>query len=1054
MFSALVPVLVCQKDPKTEEEIVHTIVNPELESFTKTFTYDSAGNLTSKSPSRSLMMKFKYKVLNLFILKSLHDIKDMYSFARSNPHCCMINTKMRDIYTNNTDTPVPRTMEFFEPRQNLKSKVISFDIDDWNIGAENVNRSNVRASAQFVADLLSDILPNLFPKGFGFYAHASSSCGISATSGIRIHFHAMNSVELSGGQVRQLFNDINRLVREKFDTEKEFADPSLYKAVQTLIMARPVFNPDWKDPFAAVGFKKDYITTSGSYVHPSMVIPCEGKFMMGQKPTEYADGWVGEEVFLTDSSFDCLVEGPETLVPENYEAYVSATFKKLTQEKLSAVSRNLTGIQFDSTSMSNIESLPKIIQDFIYNVSEGKITDNMYQKHLHGVYFEAVSQGYDLDSFSKFLISPILTQYVNKSKDKKHSIDNYIANAINFAMNASINQVSRSISIDTIQKAYPEGVSYQEVPASPLGKLALPDIFPEKGKINFIKASLGTGKTFTVKKLLEQGKIGDNVIAITNRRSLVSSNAANLGLSHYKDFSFSGATDTRGVSTTVHSLYKYYNAIKNNMFSAVFIDECDAVLDEVLNSTTLSEVNRIRILECLKLLFWNCDYVILTDGDMSTETVEAFWRLNHERAKPINVFVTEVETHKNVIGFEFKQEHAILGAMLGVAAEGAPILVVTDYGPDAIRSISFILGRYLESIGMYNHNIVQIHAESLEDPDVREILDDSNATAAMSRLNVTACITSPSVTSGIDFQGYFETVFCITNSNLNPPNIRMQAICRERKPACIMYYTGNDAEGAFVSKEIKALDNDELFEISFESGYRSETQKEYIKRLLMERNKYRFFMRYGLLSKGCKIEVFDEFPEYYEEWAYYSAVYKDEHTELYANQILNATSQSQGWRCNNIFDIKNQVSYFVDKVGALNMLTKDDVLQFLAEAPFKKAAMIDKLRKLPKLWTAILDVLNTSDNYSMKYRKLKDLYKDQIVRITANSIPVNFKDPFRLIRSCGFSIDVKTGEVKVEKALGYYKKYLEYLGVEIPEDLLSPEEITHKENEKLSELTY
>ena len=308
------------------------------------------------------------------------------------------------------------------------------------------------------------------------------------------------------------------------------------------------------------------------------------------------------------------------------------------------------------------------------------------------------------------------------------------------------------------------------------------------------------------------------------------------------------------------------------------------------------------------------------------------------------------------------------------------------------------------------------------------------------------------MTSGIDFQDYFETVFCITNSNLNPPNIRMQAICRERKPRCIMYYTGMDAEGSFVSKEIKALADQELFEISFESSYRSETQKEYIKRLLNERNKYRFFIRYGLLAKGCRVEVFDVFPEYHEEWDYYSAIYKDEHTELYASQILHATPQSSGWRCNNIYDIKNQVSFYANKRGELDSLTREDVIDFLKDKPFKKAEMIHKLKTVPKLWNSLKEILLSNSNYPEKYRKLKELYKDQIVRITANSIPINFKDPFRLIRSCGFQIDINTGKIELDKALSYYRMYLEYLGVEIPEDLLSLEELQEREVEELSDL--
>lgn len=1050
MFTALKPVLVCQKDPKTSEEVVHKVMYPENEIFSKSFVYDSEGKLVSKSPSRSLMMKFKYTVVSEFVLNTLNDIEKMYAFAREHAYCCMVNTHMREIYKNNLETPVPRTMEFFEPRQNVKSKAISFDIDNWDINLLNLDRANVRACAQHVANLLTEIMPNIFPEGFGYYAHASSSCGVD-TTGIRIHFHTINSVELSGGQVRQLFNTINKLVQEKFETKKEFADPSLYKSIQTLIMARPQFDPINKDPFHNKG-KRDFVNKNGEYVHPINVIQSPtGKFYKGAHATEYTDAWYGEEVYLSDASFDCLVTGVECQVPEDYEAYISNTFKKLTSDKLNAVTRNLTGIQFDSKSILSVEELPTSIVKFIEGIETGKITDNMYQKHLHTVFFEAVAQGYDLDSFSKFIIEPVLRKYIiDNVKDKKHSIEAYLKNAIGFALSASVSQVSRAIGIDNMKKSYPEGVNYYEVPASPLGKLALPPTFPEAGKINFIKASLGTGKTFTVKKLLEQGRIGNNVIAITNRRSLVSSNAANLGLAHYKEFSFD--TDLRGVSTTVHSLHKYYNAIKNNMFSAVFIDECDAVLDEVLNTTTLSEVTRIRILECLKLLFWNCEYVILTDGDMSTETVEAYWRLNHEKSKPINVYVTEVETHKNVCAFEFKQENAILGAMLSVASEGAPILVVTDYGPDAIRSISFILGRYLESIGMPEHNIIQIHAESLEDPDVREILDDSNPTEALIRSNVTAVITSPSVTSGIDFQGYFETVFCITTSNLNAPNIRMQAMCRERKPRCIMYYTGIDAEGAFVSKEIKALDDQELFEISFETGYRSETQKEFIKRLLNERNKYRFFIRYGLLSKGCKVEVFDVFPEYHEEWDYYSAMYKDEHTELYANQILHATPKSSGWRCNNIYDIKNQVSYYAGKRGLLDSLTREEVLDFLKDKPFRKAAMIHKLKSLPKFWVPFRDILLAKGTYPEKYRKLKDLYKDQIVRITANSVPINFKDPFRLVRSCGFIIDINTGVVNLDTSLSYYRLYLEYLGLEVPDDLLQPDEVKEQEMERLSDL--
>lgn len=862
---------------------------------------------------------------------------------------------------------VPRTKIAFDSH-NAPFKLMAFDIDSW-VDMSAPNPTDLESVGKYITSLLHSEMPDFFPENMGHIVLASSSAGIS--SGIRAHFYFINEQELTGGQIRFLIDQINIKL-------PGFLDNTTYSPARILITAPPVLS-GLADPFPE-----------------------------------------GGRIFYT---FGCSATIPQTL-----ESAIEATeYEELNKHHLDVMAKlEGTPVLGAPNIADAVAQLPKSLQRKCIAILEGFVKDNMYIRTVHTLYFEALQEGLDLEDFEKNILTPMLRDYTNRHGSTK-KVKDYLRNGYRFAVARSIADVARSVSFPKENKWKHQ---IHDCEPSPQGKLVLPKSFPERGKLSFLKASLGMGKTYSVRELQKVGKLGA-ILAVTNRVTLVESIASAMDLDVYTKLGFT--TSEKGIATTIHSLHKVadrFSGIPGT--KTLFIDESDSTIQELLDSAIIDADKRDRILNALYLLMLQCDYVILADGDTSSETVEAYSALVGN-TKPTITYQSEVPTHLNSKIFEHKTEADIIGDLLTKATSGLPcrILVVTDYGPKAIDELSYGIQNHCQSMGVKTPNIVEIHAESREDDDVRTIMDAEKPTDALKTLSVDICITSPSMTSGVDFQKYFTHVYCITSSGLNSPAIRIQAICRERHPLFVHYYTSGDANGG-ITTPAKCLS-------SFEKGMVGDLQTLFFLRKMREHGKYQFFIRYNMLKKSSKVTIVPPCEENLLEYKAL-AMYSEEHLNLYATKIYMSKNNSNTRRINNAQLIYKAIQHFLGK----DEVTVEDIIAFLEDNTLKKAEKAYRFMLIPGLWGNLCQIMDAHLDSGWKRSKLVDLCLTNLPKLYRAGVQYNNKVPQMLLASLGIPVD-KHFQWEPASAISNVEKYCSFNSLPLPSALKAESVVDYSE---------
>lgn len=436
---------------------------------------------------------------------------------------------------------------------------------------------------------------------------------------------------------------------------------------------------------------------------------------------------------------------------------------------------------------------------------------------------------------------------------------------------------------------------YERLPISTIQSGSLPryiDIdatkVPKDGVI-FLKASLGTGKTYTIEKWLNSGYIKGKFLALTDTSALVESNASRFKAGDFRssavrlDFA-TGNIDR--LSGTLHSLLKIKDFTRD--FDFLFIDEADSVLNNLLFARIIDDEVRFQIREILFELLTYTKVVVLSDGDISEETVaqyielvegnREFYRVDHYRPNL-----------KGIKAYKHYKESSIWGAVQGALDIGSKALVVTDQGPDKLN----IMKAALDS-ACYRKNIKVAHANSRMDKDVQEIINDTDV--ALQGMGVDALLCSPSVTNGVDFS-YFDSVFVVTKTSNHTPNMRFQAMLRERSPKEVHYFFANIKGYVTGYKDSK-----------LEPGWFDKARHALALRREKEFRSYLGTFNYYLIRAGCRIESITE--PYDSPDAV--AAKKDYYIEK-ATAMLNSTATEYVPRHNNAYYLKQLFCSLYDR---------------------------------------------------------------------------------------------------------------------------------------------
>ncbi len=297
-----------------------------------------------------------------------------------------------------------------------------------------------------------------------------------------------------------------------------------------------------------------------------------------------------------------------------------------------------------------------------------------------------------------------------------------------------------------------------------LGDLAI----PKAAKLVGIKSPIGTGKTQTIEKIVEEAIARQQkVLVIGHRIKLVEQLCQRFKLPYLTEIQENGVNHSRGYGLCLDSLHpnslaKFHPSDWTN--SLIIIDEVEQVLWHGLNSNTCKK-NRVAILSSLKkILGQNVEFsgqVIVCDADLSDVSLDYLIALMGIKIKPFivtNNWKPEDEQAWQVYNYsETTPKEWLKDLVQHIQQGGKPFIclsaqkLTSKWGTQNLES--YLKKQFLEA------KILRIDSESLTDPnhDAYQCISQLNQLL----LNYDIVLASPSIETGvsIDIKGHFTSVW-------------------------------------------------------------------------------------------------------------------------------------------------------------------------------------------------------------------------------------------------------------------------------------------------------
>lgn len=433
-----------------------------------------------------------------------------------------------------------------------------------------------------------------------------------------------------------------------------------------------------------------------------------------------------------------------------------------------------------------------------------------------------------LDDFARLMTS----QYIAANHKNKDQLD-YLSVGLNNAFR-DMPLLMRDVHMDN-------NVEITHLNPNENGKLDLlgSDFGQDSDTIYFLKASMGIGKTYNIKRMLEEGELESPVLVIAPLRAIAAELGASMGLTDYRDDTFNGFKSfqdgvdfqnhyltqegdfgdwcfgkTRGVCTVINSLVKdgLQYLLSSGFFRTIVIDEGDAALKNLVDLVQ-GTVNQRLITNGLSNAVKQAKSTIIMDGDISDDTIECY-RLMFSKNWKYHLYTCINRPLEGVPVYSFLSEESIIGTMLMMAQEGKRILLVSDQGPSWVETVALAVKDVCDAhVVTYHSGVCAIKgtiANMISNPPsyLKQEMMDNDVNTSMSQYilsknGVDILIASPSMVAAQDFVGYFDVVVSINKESYGI-QLRMQAIARERKPKTILYY----------------IDTNKLTNISYQHQYK------------------------------------------------------------------------------------------------------------------------------------------------------------------------------------------------------------------------------------------
>ena len=329
-------------------------------------------------------------------------------------------------------------------------------------------------------------------------------------------------------------------------------------------------------------------------------------------------------------------------------------------------------------------------------------------------------------------------------------------------------------------------------------KLLTPDdLNLEKGKITALKGFKGTGKT---KASGEALKDYDALYSWHHRISLGRSIQNTLDVTYFDDLH--KARNKHRVSFCAQRSHQL-NPSNLRENGALFIDECDQVLDFIFSQLCNSNNNRPLILNALHEQLQAAVFggvALFMSADISMKEI----MLIHSLAlpgTPMEIIINDYEPEQGTVHFSTdKKPDGLVAKLIEKLRDKEPCFVLDDFKNSnrGGKTVAEVLQAEIPDI-----KLQIIHAENSGSVEVKQFLDNVNVES----LETDVIIVSPSVISGLSIEnGRFKHCFAFVNGILSDSQV-LQAINRPR--GCENFYIwaadkglGTEAGGAITPQEV------------------------------------------------------------------------------------------------------------------------------------------------------------------------------------------------------------------------------------------------------------
>lgn len=307
-------------------------------------------------------------------------------------------------------------------------------------------------------------------------------------------------------------------------------------------------------------------------------------------------------------------------------------------------------------------------------------------------------------------------------------------------------------------------IPYRVVNVPHMGE-ALKDFEP--GTVNIIISETGTGKTESIKPFADNSEA---FYSWHNRRSLGRKTSSDLGL-NYKD-DISGNGQKKKATFCSPSAYQFEPKNLSNRGVLLF-DECDQVFDFNFGSLCNKDGIRPLILATLEAHFQSAitgnGIAICMSADNTQKEIDYIKAVTPE-GTPVRLIINKYQPQRPDINLDISPSpEGLLDLLVQKLKAGIPCFVLDDMkdGVKGCKSIAEYVRQELPDIA---DQILEIHSDSMDDPNVQEFVQSADKKSEQYLL----VVTSPSIISGISLknQRFVNGVFAFCNGILGDREIK------------------------------------------------------------------------------------------------------------------------------------------------------------------------------------------------------------------------------------------------------------------------------------------